>query len=227
MDSTVVRCATDWIFLYWPDPLRFLDGIRKRKPGGSACGPTARQTWYPHRSTRIFVAFAGIYLCQSVRIPLPSGRHIEIESTSKQNGYLPLWKYPLFLRIATMAILFLSLLLNCFYWLEIPFPCLLVNCQRFGWDFQYAIFVYMIERTPAVIKFVCLRSLWNSQSPTNNLIHWFPFECSRMKRNQCGGKVNVVNWVMGKRSISDWLYFIRDGQLGNAIIGKSSCPNCF
>ena len=28
----------------------------------------------PHRSTRISVAFAGIYLYQSVRIPLPSGR---------------------------------------------------------------------------------------------------------------------------------------------------------
>ena len=74
MDSTVVRCATDWIFLYWPDPLRFLDEIRKWKPGGSAYGPTARQTWYPHRSTRISVAFAGIYLYQSVRIPLTSGR---------------------------------------------------------------------------------------------------------------------------------------------------------
>ena len=170
--------------------------------------------------------------CYWITVPISSlissyisGRHIEIESTSKQNGYLPLWKYPLFLRIAAMAILFLALLLNCFYWVEIPSPCLLVICQRFGLDFQYAISVYLIELTPAVIKFVCLRSPWNRQSPTNNLIHWFPFECSCMKRNQRGGKVNVVNWVMGKRSISDWLYFIRDGQLGKTNISTNYRTN--
>ena len=68
MDLTVIRCASDGTFLHWPDPLRFLDGIRKWKPGGSAYGPTARQTWYPHRSTRIFCGLCGnlfMSICQN------------------------------------------------------------------------------------------------------------------------------------------------------------------
>ena len=61
-----------------------------------------------------------------------------------------------------MAILFLSLLLNCFYSLEIPAPCLLVNCQRFGRDFQYAIFVYLIGlKIHTHSRIVLQESLWS------------------------------------------------------------------